>query len=171
MNNQNKSFNTTQEKECCPKFNPTLWDEKDFVWKDKQFIKTSMPTIFHMPFPPMISGKMAKIWNQASDANKVSSNKDEILILFNDPSAFKSDIYLSVTGDVPNADNVKISGNFVSKVFAGPYGDVPKFMKEMDKYLADKNKETEAYYIHYAYCPKCAKKYGDNYMILFAKTI
>jgi hypothetical protein len=112
---------------------------------------------------------MSKIWNLASDAKKVSSKKDDILILFNDPSAFKSEIYLSVTGDVPNADNVRISGKFISKVFSGPYSDVPKFMKEMDKYLAKKDKKAKDYYIHYAYCPKCAKKYGNNYMILFAK--
>lgn len=157
------------EKECCPKFNPKPWNERTFIWKDKMFIKTSMPTLFHIPFPSMIGKKMSKIWNLASDAKKVSSNKDDILILFNDPSPFKSEIYLSVTGNVPNADNVKLSGNFVSKVFSGPYSDVPKFMKEMDKYLAKKDKKAEDYYIHYAYCPKCAKKYGDNYMILFAK--
>lgn len=46
---------------------------------------------------------------------------------------------------------------------------VPKFIKQMNGYLAAQGKKAKDYYIHYAYCPKCAKKYGDNYMILFAK--
>ncbi|VVB78258.1 Uncharacterised protein [uncultured archaeon] len=154
---------------CCPKFNPQKWDKKNFVWKDKPFIKESMPTFFHIPFPPMIGKKITRIWNMANDSKKVSSKKDEVLILFSDPHAFKSEIYLSVTGNVPNANNVKISGTFIARVFDGNYNAVPKFMKQMDEYLDKKGKKSEKYYIHYAYCPKCAKKYGNNYMIFFAK--
>lgn len=97
------------------------------------------------------------------------SDIESTLLLFRDPSAFRSEIYLSVAGNVPNAENITISGNFISKVYSGPYGAVPKFMKEMNKYLESQNKKALDYYIHYAYCPKCAEKYGDNYMIIFAK--
>jgi hypothetical protein len=90
-------------------------------------------------------------------------------MLFHDPSAFKSEIYISVTGPVPNANNVNISGTFIGKVFAGSYNAVPKFVKQMNEYLAAQGKKAKDYYIHYAYCPKCAKKYGDNYIILFAQ--
>lgn len=154
------------EKECCPKFDPKKWDGKIFKWKDKQFIKESMPTFFHIPFPPMIGSKMTKIWNLANNAKKISSKKDETLILFYDPHAFKSEIYLSVTGKVPNAKNVTISGKFYSRVFDGAYQDVPKFIKQMEEKLGKKKRK---YYVHYAYCPKCAKKYGNNYMIIFAE--
>jgi len=158
------------EKECCPKFNPKKWDEKNFKWKDKPFIKDSIPQIFHIPiFPHMIGTKITKMWNLANGAKKVSSKKDEVLILFYDPSPFKSELFLSVTGKVPNAENVKISGEFISKVFDGAYQDIPKFIKQMEGFLSKKGKTSEKYYIHYAYCPKCAKKYGNNYMILFAK--
>ncbi len=46
---------------------------------------------------------------------------------------------------------------------------MPKFMKLMDEYLLEKGKKAQDYYIHYAYCPKCAEKFGHNYMIMFAK--
>jgi hypothetical protein len=62
-----------------------------------------------------------------------------------------------------------ISGNFVSRVFDGGYNSIPKFVKIMDEYLAETGKKAKDYYIHYAYCPSCAKKFGRNYMILFAK--
>jgi hypothetical protein len=108
----------------------------------------------------------------ATKANKLDSKKDEVLVLFQDPSAFKSNIYISVTGEVPEANNVKISGTFMAKVYDGPYKAIPKFIKDMNSYLAKEGKKVpknDEYYIHYAYCPKCEKKYGHNYMIFFAK--
>lgn len=157
------------KKECCPKFNPKKWDKKTFNWKNKPFIMDSMPTFFHIPFPPMIGSKITKLWNLANESKKISSKTDEVLVLFRDPSAFKSELYISVTGNVSNANNVKLSGTFTARVFDGAYNAVPKFIKEMDNYLKKQGKTSKDYYIHYAYCPKCAEKYGNNYMIFFAK--
>jgi len=99
----------------------------------------------------------------------MEADKEETLLLFRDPSAFRSELYLSVTGPVPGANNVNISGTFISKVFFGPYNAIPTFIKEMEEYLTTQNKKATDYYIHYAYCPKCAEKHGRNYMILFAQ--
>ncbi len=159
----------SDNKECCPKFNPEKWDQKTYNWDNKPFIKETVRTFFHIPFPPTIGKKITKMWKMAEETKKAETNKEDMLCLFRDPSAFKSEIYLSVTGPVPNADNVTISGMFIGKVFSGSYNAIPKFMKQMNEYLAAKGKKAKDYYIHYAYCPKCAKKYGDNYMILFAQ--
>lgn len=160
MNNQNS--------ECCPEFHPEIWDKKTHNWNTKRFIKESIPTFFHIPYPPMIGKKIGKMWTLVEKAGAAGA-KDEVLILFRNPSAFKSEIYISVTGNVPDADNVGISGEFVSRVFDGGYNAVPKFIKAMDEYLAETGKKAKDYYVHYAYCPKCAKKTGHNYMILFAR--
>ncbi|MGE5348665.1 MAG: hydrolase, partial [Actinomycetota bacterium] len=64
---------------------------------------------------------------------------------------------------------VTISGNFISRTFDGDYNAIPKFIRVMDQYLAESGKKAKDYYVHYAYCPKCAKKFGHNYMILFAE--
>ena len=61
--------------ECCPKFNPEKWDEKTFNWKNKHFIKESIPQLFHIPFPPMIGRKIMKMWELAKKTKKVSSRK------------------------------------------------------------------------------------------------
>jgi hypothetical protein len=161
-----------KKEECCSKFNPKKWDEKTFVWKNKYFITESIPQLFHIPFFPTIGKKITKMMNLATNSKKIGTKKEEVLILFQDPSPFKSNIYLSVTGEVLNANNVKLSGTFVAKVYDGGYNMIPKFVKQMNEYLAKKGEKIskdEDYYIHYAYCPKCAKKYGNNYMILFAK--
>jgi len=157
------------KKECCPKFNPNRWDKKIFNWKDKHFIKETIPEFFHIPFPPMIGKKITKMWNMAKASKKTIAKKEDALILFTDPNPFKGEIYMSVTEDVPNANNVKFSGTFMGMVFAGPYNAIPKYMKEMEKYLISKGKKAKKYYVHYAYCPICAKKFGKNYMILFAQ--
>jgi hypothetical protein len=159
---------TNNDNECCPKFNPEKWDETH-NWDKKTFIKETLHTFFHIPFPPTIGRKITKMWKLIEESKKAESNKEDVLILFRDPSAFKSEIYCSVTGIVINANNVHISGSFISKVFDGGYNDIPKIMKQMDEYLATKDKKAKDYYIHYAYCPKCAKKFGNNYMILFAQ--
>jgi len=152
--------------ECCPEFNPDKWDEKTNVWGEKSFIKETIPTLFHIPFPPTIGKKIAKMYDLAVQAKAEPEDKQDWLVLFHDPTPFKSEMFMSVTQDVPKANNVKISGTFISKVFDGPYNSVPKFIKEMNAYL---KKEAKDYYIHYAYCPKCAKKHGHNYMVLFAE--
>lgn len=155
--------------ECCPKFEPNRWDEKTFNWEEKHFIKESIPTIFHIPFPKAIGNKVTKMMALAEKWDSLSDDKLEDLLLFNDPTAFKSDMYLSVSENVPSAHNVKISGTFLSKVYDGPYKMVPKFMKHMKEYLRSKDKKVKDYYVHYAYCPNCSKKFKNNYMVLFAE--
>lgn len=162
-------YMTSSTTECCPKFNSELWDQKTFNWENKPFIKETIPTLFHIPFPPMIGQKITKMMKAAEDSYKIDANKENVLILFRDPSSFKSEIYLSVTGPVDGANNTSLTGTFVGKVFAGSYNTVPKFIKEMNGYLANQGKKSKDYFVHYAYCPKCAEKYGSNQMILFAQ--
>ena len=158
-----------KDEECCPLFHPKKWNGKTFNWENKPFIKASVPTLFHVPFQKMLGKKITELMQKAETSKKLEENTEDVLLLFNDPHAFKSDIYLSVTDDVPNAKNKKISGTFMAKVFDGPYKAIPKFIKKMDTYLKDQNKKAKDYYIHYSYCPKCAEKFGHNYMVLFAE--
>ncbi len=163
MNNNNTN------NQCCPEFEPGKWDKKMFSWNNKKFIKDSLPTFFHMPLPSMIGKKITRMWKAVESVGAAAPDKEDTLILFRDPSAFRSEIYISVEKDVPLEDNVTISGDLASRVFDGGYNAIPKFLKIMDQYLAETGKKAKDYYVHYAYCPKCAKKFGHNYMILFAK--
>lgn len=157
-----------QNQECCPEFDVKKWDKLTLSWEKKPFIKESIPTLFHFPFPPMIGKRMRKMCDLAAKADADIADTGDALVLFHDPSAFKSEIYYSVTKEVEGANNTSISGNFEAKVFDGPYNAMPRYMKEMEEHLSQKGQKARDYYVHYAYCPKCAKKYGNNYMILFA---
>ncbi len=159
----------SQNSECCPEFDPKRWDDKTHNWDSKHFIKESIPLLFHIPFPPMIKKKIMKMWRIAEESKKTPPKKEDILVLFSDPHPFKSELYFSVTDPIRDANNAAFSGIFKSKVFDGPYNAIPRFIKEMDKHLASQENKAKKYYVHYAYCPKCAKDSGHNYMILFAE--
>lgn len=155
--------------ECCPEFDVSKWDKKREVWENRMFIKETMPTLFHMPFPPTIGKKITRMYKLVDKADAHLTDKSDTLILFRDPSAFRSEIYYSVSKQVTDAQNSEISGTFVSRVFDGKYNEIPKFIKEMDRYLNESGESAKDYYIHYAYFPLCAKRYGHNYVTLFAK--
>jgi len=157
---------TTNQNTCCPEFDVKYWDNKTHIWKDKLFLKDDVKQIMH--FPINMGKVITRMWQQVDTAKAGPDTKD-FLILAYDPSPWKSELFMTVTKNIPGSNIVKISGTFISKVFDGPYQDVPKWLAQMDKYLADKNQKSLKYYIHYAYCPKCAKKYGHNYGIVFAQ--
>lgn len=168
MRHDDEKKSGSEDKECCPLFRPEKWDGNVFDWNQKPFIKESIPAFFHIPFPPMIGKKVVKMMDLAEKAQKLDEHKEDILLLFTDPHPFKSELYLSVMGPVPGANNTELTGSFAAKVFEGDYNAIPGFVKIMDAELAAQNKKAKTYYVHYAYCPKCAEKFGHNYMILFA---
>jgi hypothetical protein len=63
----------------------------------------------------------------------------------------------------------QISGTFLTKVFEGPYRDAGKWMERMKAYAALRQRKVDKIYLGYATCPKCAKAYGKNYVVLFAR--
>lgn len=151
---------------CCPEFNKQLWDEKTHNWLNKLFFQDSVFQIMHIPMN--MGTVITRMCKKIEDANAKTS-PEEFLMLCYDPSPWKSEINMTVTKDIPGGKMVRMSGVFVSKVFDGPYNHVPKWIKEMDTYLASNGKKALKYFFHYAYCPKCAKKYGHNYCIAFAQ--
>lgn len=154
--------------ECCAKFDPIPWDGKTIEWTDKPFIREDLPQIFHMPFPWMIGRMMERVWKQVKDAGADPSMQDFVW-LCHDPSPWKCENYFSVTKEVTGMQNVKLSGTFLTKVFEGPYQNAPKWLKEMEAYVAEQGKKAQKYYFYYTTCPKCAKKWGKNYVVIFAQ--
>ena len=58
-----------------------------------------------------------------------------------------------------------MTGDFMTKVFEGPYKNAPKWEKEMETFVESKGKHVKKTYFFYTTCPKCAKVYGKNYMV------
>lgn len=157
-----------KETGCCPRFNPDNWDDQSFEWKDKPFIKDSIPEFLHMPLPSMVGKVMTRMCKKVEESDAMPDKKDFICLAY-DPSPWKGEYYMAVTHEVQNAENVTISGNFITRVFDGPYNAVPNWIKVMDALLEGKGLKAKKYYFYYTTCPKCAKAYGHNYVVVFAE--
>jgi len=90
-------------------------------------------------------------------------------MLSDENSLWGSDVYIAVTKEVPQAEMTKISGTFLTKVFEGPYKNAGKWVKEMKAYGNAKGREIKKMYFFYTTCPKCAKVYGKNYVVILAE--
>ena len=78
-------------------------------------------------------------------------------------------IYLAVDKEVPSLENVKFSGKFFSKVYEGPFNETEKWCREYEALAKLKGLTIEKMYMWYTTCPKCAKKYGKNYVVIISE--
>jgi hypothetical protein len=151
--------------ECCPKFDPAPWDGKTIEWNNKRFVKDKVFTLFHVPvnFGSVVKRVMGQI--EAAGANALDG-----MGLSDHTSKWNMDFYVAVDKEVPGADNTTISGSFLSKVYEGPFQDTGKWCKDFETLAASRNLRVEKWYMWYTTCPKCAKKYGKNYVVILGKT-
>ncbi|MDY0248114.1 MAG: hypothetical protein RBR26_14490, partial [Methanosarcina mazei] len=102
--------------ECCPRFDPAPWDGKLFEWDNKRFIKDSVTTQF---FAPLNFGEVIMRMNE-----KVASAGAEMpdwLCLSDHTSESSMDIYLAVDREVAGAENVTLSGKFLTRAYEGDF--------------------------------------------------
>ncbi len=162
------THNTNESDACCPEFDPGPWNEKSHTWKDKLFITDTVPQFLHRPRPSTMKKIIGRMWQKVQDAQASPEIKDFLLLAY-DPSPWKSELYMTVTKEVPGAENVKLSGIYLSKVFDGPYNAVPQWVQEMETYVSSQGKKPKKYYFYFTTCPKCAERYGHNYAVAFAQ--
>jgi len=149
---------------CCPRFNPEPCDEKEVTFQDKLFLKDHVRSFLHIPlnFGKVMVRNMEKI-------QQAEALAPEPLMLSDEKSLWGADIYIAVSKEVPGAEMVRISGTFLTRVFEGPYKNAGKWAKEMAEYVKAKAKDMEKMYFFYTTCPKCARFYGKNYVVILAQ--
>ena len=157
-------MNNETETGCCPRFNPEPWDEKEVTWQNKLFIKDHVRSFLHIP---LNFGKIVVKNMQMIEA--AGALTPQPLMLSEEKSLWRSDVYIAVNKEVPKAEMARISGTFLTKVFEGPYKNAGTWAKEMEAYVKSKGKEIKKMYFFYTTCPKCAEVYGKNYTVLLAK--
>lgn len=166
MTQPTKTYTDKNETGCCPIPNVVDWDEKEVVWENKMFIKDK--TFNFMYIPLNMKGVLERMWKKIKAA-KAETPTPEWMMLSHDISPWKAEHYASVMKEVPNAENVKLSGRFLTKVFEGEYKEAGNWTKEMKKYVESKGEEMKQLYFFYTTCPKCVKHYGKNYTIAFGE--
>ncbi len=150
--------------ECCPKFDPGPWDEQELTWENRRFVKDRVRSFLHVP---LNFGSVMK--RNVGPIMEAEACPETMVVLSDENSLWGADVYIEVTKDVPGANMATISGTFLSKVFEGPYRDIRKWIKQMQAFVAERGKELKKLYFFYTTCPKCAKKYGKNYVAILAE--
>ena len=154
----------TETRPCCPEAYPETWHEKEINWQEKLFVKGRVRSFLHIPlnFGSVLKKNVRLI-------ESAGAMPEEMLVLSDENSLWGADVYIAVTKDVPHAQMARLSGTFLTRVFEGPYKRIPAWIEEMKRYVTSKNREMKHLYLLYKTCPKCAKKYGKNYVVLLAQ--
>lgn len=161
---ENTSKESQPDQLCCPKFDPRPWDNTELKWEKKKFIKDKVFSIFYMPinFGSVIKRMMAKV-------DKAGAKAEDWMGLSDHTSKWKMDLYVAVDKEIPDAENVTFSGKYLSKVYEGDFKETGKWCKNFSDYAKEKGAEIKKMYMWYTTCPKCAKKYCENYVVIIGE--
>jgi hypothetical protein len=154
--------------ECCPRFDPEPWHDKEIRWENKLFVRDSVAQLMHKPLIEAFGKAVAEMWKRIEDAG-ASPDIEDFIMLATESSPSKGELYIHVAKEVPNAGNVRLSGIYMTKVFDGPYSAAARWIEEMTRYVNQKGKTVKRHYLYYTTCPKCAEIYGHNYVVAFAE--
>jgi hypothetical protein len=157
-------MNESSETGCCPRFNPAPWEEKEVIWKDKLFVRDRVRSVFHIP---LNFGRVMRRNMQAIEAAEALD--PDHLTLTDENSLWGADVYVAVSKAVPGARMERMSGTFFTKVFEGPYSRAGRWAENMRTLFKEQGHPLEKLFFWYTTCPRCAKAYGENYVVLFAK--
>lgn len=156
------SVNTTG---CCPKFNPEGWDGQELHFENKPFVRATTRSAMHVPI------NMGAVFSrvQSHIENAGAYDPHDMIVLSQDTSAWQGEHFFSVTKPVPDEEMTELSGDFITKVFEGPYREARQWYEEMRELVKARDGTPGDVYFFYTTCPKCAKAYGRNYVVGVAR--
>ncbi len=150
---------------CCSRFSPEPWNEKELQWAQKLFLKDRVRCLFHVPLN--FGGVMVRNMARIEQANAFTPAPP--VVLSDHTSRWNMDIYIEVAKEIPGAEHVRLSGAFLSKVFEGPFKNTGQWCQQMAEWVRAKGKTIKRYLMYYTTCPKCARHYGKNYVVILAE--
>ncbi len=157
-------MDTKKEEICCPPFDLKPWDDKILNWQNKKFITGKIRTFFYIP---LNFGKT--IINLIKKAEASKAQIESALGLTEHTSKWSMNLLLGVDKKVEGANNIVLNGKFYSKVYEGSYSNIGKWIKDFEQLSTKKNYKIKKLFTSFTTCPKCAKKYGKNYVILIGE--
>jgi hypothetical protein len=155
---------TTTNSECCPPFDPAPWTDARITWEGKKFIKDRVRTLFYMP---LNFGQAMKRLDKA--VREADATMPDYLCLSDHTSQWNMDLYLAVDKEIPGAANTTFNGKYYSKVYEGSFQETGKWCKGFEADAKSKGMTVKKMYMWYTTCPKCAKKYGKNYVVVIGE--
>ena len=165
LTNQTPAYDMSDnETNCCPRFKPEPWRDQELCFDNKLFVKASTLSAFHVPL------NMSSVFARTVAAIEAAhANGGGMLVLSHDDSAWHAEHLFAVDNEVAGAEMVRLSGDFLTKVFEGPFKEAPAWCTSMAAYVKEKGKHVDTMYFFYTTCPKCARHYGKNFVVGVAK--
>ena len=156
------SENTTG---CCPCFKPEGWDNQKLHFDNKKFVRATTRSALHIPLN--MGSVFTRVQGHIEDAGAADPATE--IVLSHDTSAWEGEHLFAVTKDIPDEEMTTLSGDFITRVFEGPYRKAADFDHDMQVAARAAGKTAKDVYFFYTTCPKCAKTYGENYMVGVAR--
>lgn len=156
------SENTTG---CCPRFKPEGWDNQRLHFDAKKFVRATTRSAMHIPW------NMGAVFTRVQENIEAAGAADPAteIVLSHDLSAWQGAHFFAVPKDIPDEEMTTLSGDFFTRVFEGPYRRARDFDHDMRVAAKAMGKTASDVYFFYTTCPKCAKAYGENYMVGVAR--
>jgi len=158
------TIKTVTEPECCPEFDPAPWNDRIIEWEQKKFITDKVCTFLYIPLN--MGAAMRRIDKKIRAAGAVLQ---DFLCLSDHTSKWNMNLYAAVDREIPGAEVTTLSGRFYSRVYDGDFKNTGKWCADFEKQAKDKGFSVKKWYMWYTTCPKCAKKYGHNYVVIISE--
>jgi len=118
----------------CPKFDPIGWDGRHLSFHDQPFVRATTRSLVHDPFN--MGQVLTRVQGHIEDAG--AQDPDHISDLSRDQSATEDEHFFRVTGDVPGENMIRLSGDFITRVFEGSNRQANNRVHEMETATEEK---------------------------------
>ena len=150
---------------CLP-FDPAKWDRLHLHFRDKLFVHAQTRCVLHIPLN--MGAVFDETWAAISAADAIDPG---FVILSDDQSLWRGHHYFAVRHEVPGLEAVRLSGDFVTRVFEGPYRHAYIWVREMQADIEEAGGKMGRLFFYYTSCPKCAERLGHNYVVGIGEVI
>lgn len=150
---------------CCPKFDPEGWDGRHLHFKDMPFVRATTRSLLHVPIN--MGTVFTRVQQHIEDAG--AAPLDGYLVLSRDLSSTEGEHLFAVSRDVPQEEMVTMSGEYMTRVFEGPYRHAKNWVHDMEVAAEAAGHTAKRVFMFYTTCPKCARAYGKNYIVGIAE--
>ena len=79
------------------------------------------------------------------------------------------ELLMAVDKEIPGCEMHSLSGKFYSKVYEGDFKNTEKWCKDFEAFANINGFKVNKLFMWYTTCPKCAKKYGKNYVTIIGQ--
>lgn len=104
-----------------------------------------------------------RVQEQIEDAGE--ANLETEIVLSRDISPWEAEHYFAVTKDIEGEDMASLTGDFITRVVEGPYRKTKDYSHDMEVAVTTIGKTAKRVFFFYTTRPKCAKNYGEIYMV------